>query len=242
MAEDADLFVVCRSCGAEVSRYVTECPYCGSRMQKRAPRIPAGGAAPGASARHRRRPLRLPGLEGSLRPVVSAVLAGLCAVGTVILVPGALSPGDAGVVGPVDGQWWRVAVAPFLAPNVWYGALGVLGVACFGGLIERRDGPLAVAVLFVACGMGGIAAAAALETVPLALGANAAVLGLIGAWAVPEARAVGSGAREWPELVPAGICAAVMLLVPLAAPEASPTAGLVGLAAGLAIGALLGRR
>ncbi|MFM9164656.1 MAG: rhomboid family intramembrane serine protease [Solirubrobacterales bacterium] len=241
MAEDADLFVVCRSCGAEVSRYVTECPYCGSRVQKRAPKIPAGGSPPQAP-RQRRRPLRVPGLEGSLRPVVSTVLAALCAVGTVILVPGALSPGDAGVVGPVDGQWWRVAVAPFLAPNVWYGALGVLGVACFGTLVERRDGPLVVAVVFVACGMGGVAAAAALETVPFALGANGAVLGLIGAWALPEARAVGSGGREWPELLPAGICAAVMLLVPLAAPEASPTAGLVGLALGLAIGATLGRR
>lgn len=241
MAEDADLFVVCRSCGAEVSRYVTECPYCGSRMQKRAPKIPTGGSPPKAP-RQRRRPPRVPGLEGSLRPVVSTVLAVLCAVGTVILVPGALSPGDAGVVGPVDGQWWRVVASPFLAPNVWYGALGVLGVACFGTLVERRDGPLAVAVVFMACGMGGVAAAAALETVPLALGANGAVLGLIGAWALPEARAVGSGQREWPELIPAGICAAVMLLVPLAAPEASPTAGLVGLALGLAIGATLGRR
>jgi membrane associated rhomboid family serine protease len=242
MAEDADLFVVCRSCGAEVSRYVTECPYCGSRVQKRAPRIPAGGSTAKARAPRRPRAPRIPGLEGSLRPMVSSSLAVLCAVGTVILVPGAVSPGDVGVVGPINGEWWRVAVAPFLAPNVWYGALGVIGVACFGGLIERRDGPLAVAVLFVACGMGGIAAAAALETIPFALGANAAVLGLIGAWAVPEARAVGSGGREWTELIPAGICAAVMLLVPLAAPEASPTAGLVGLAAGLAIGALLGRR
>ena len=241
MAEDADLFVVCRSCGADVSRFVTECPYCGSRVQKRAPRIPAGGS----SAEKPRRPrpaFRVPGLEGSLRPVVSTVLAGLCAVGTVVLVPGALSPGEVGVVGPVDGQWWRVAVAPFLAPNVWYGALGVLGLACFGTLVERRDGHLVVALLFVACGMGAVAAAAALEMVPFALGANGAVLGLIGAWAVPEAKAVGSGQREWQELIPAGVCAAVMLLVPLAAPEASPTAGLVGLALGLATGALLGRR
>jgi membrane associated rhomboid family serine protease len=241
MAEDADLFVVCRSCGAEVSRYVTECPYCGSRVQKRAPRIPAGGSS--AEKPRRARPaFRVPGLEGSLRPVVSTLLAGLCAVGTVILVPGALSPGEVGVVGPVDGQWWRVAVAPFLAPNVWYGALGVLGLACFGTLVERRDGHLVVAFLFVACGMGAVAAAAALEVVPFALGANGAVLGLIGAWAVPEAKAVGSGRREWQELIPAGACAAVMLLVPLAAPEASPTTGLVGLALGLATGALLGRR
>lgn len=240
MAEDSD-FVACRSCGAEVSRYVTECPYCGSRVQKRAPKIPAGGGAQGPPKRMRRpRAPRVPRAGG--RPVLAIFLASLCAIGTVILVPGALSPGDAGVVGPVAGEWWRVAVSPFLALNVWYGALGVLSVACFGTLVERRDGPLILAAVFVVCGMGSIAAAAALETVPFALGANGAALGLIGAWAMPEATAVGSGRREWTELLPAGACAAVMLLIPLAAPEASPTAGLVGLAAGLAIGALLGRR
>lgn len=238
MAEDPDLFVVCRSCGAEVSRYVTECPYCGQRVQKRAPKIPAGGAP----APRRREPRRLPRLPGSDRPVAAIVLAALCAAGTLILVPGLLSPAQAGIVGPVDGQWWKVAVSPFVAPNLWYGALGVLAMASFGTLVERRDGPIVLVAVFVICGMGGIAAAAALETVPLALGANGAALGLIGAWAMPEARAVGEGRREWPELIPAGVCAAVMLLVPFAAPEASPTAGLVGLAAGLAIGALLGRR
>jgi len=37
----ADLFVVCKNpdCGAEVSPYVTECPYCGTRLRKRAPKL-----------------------------------------------------------------------------------------------------------------------------------------------------------------------------------------------------------
>jgi len=34
-----DLFVVCKNCQAEVSPYITECPYCGTRLRKRAPRI-----------------------------------------------------------------------------------------------------------------------------------------------------------------------------------------------------------
>ena len=40
----ADLFVVCKNpeCGAEVSPYVTECPYCGTRLQKRAPKLDKG--------------------------------------------------------------------------------------------------------------------------------------------------------------------------------------------------------
>src|SRR5437763_1167677 len=39
MARGADLFVVCKNCGSEVSPYVTECPYCGQRVRKRAPKI-----------------------------------------------------------------------------------------------------------------------------------------------------------------------------------------------------------
>ncbi|HET6831196.1 MAG TPA: zinc-ribbon domain-containing protein, partial [Solirubrobacterales bacterium] len=35
--------VVCRSCGSEVSPYVTECPYCGHRLRKRAPRLEREG-------------------------------------------------------------------------------------------------------------------------------------------------------------------------------------------------------
>jgi len=34
-----DLFVVCKKCGSEVSPYITECPYCGNRLRKRAPKI-----------------------------------------------------------------------------------------------------------------------------------------------------------------------------------------------------------
>lgn len=31
--------MVCRGCGREVSPYITECPYCGSRLRRRAPRL-----------------------------------------------------------------------------------------------------------------------------------------------------------------------------------------------------------
>ena len=36
MAE-RELFVICPNCGSEASPYVTECPYCGNRLRKRAP-------------------------------------------------------------------------------------------------------------------------------------------------------------------------------------------------------------
>ncbi|MBA2763964.1 MAG: zinc-ribbon domain-containing protein [Thermoleophilaceae bacterium] len=57
-----DLFVVCKNCGSEVSPYVTECPYCGQRVRKRAPtsartarRLKAVAAACGGDPRRGRR-------------------------------------------------------------------------------------------------------------------------------------------------------------------------------------------
>src|SRR5271157_4436270 len=40
MTSGADLFVVCKQCGSEVSPYITECPYCGHRLRRRAPKLP----------------------------------------------------------------------------------------------------------------------------------------------------------------------------------------------------------
>ena len=49
-----DLFVVCRNCGSEVSPYVTECPYCGQRVRKRAPKLDRSGGEAAAQAPRRR--------------------------------------------------------------------------------------------------------------------------------------------------------------------------------------------
>src|ERR671926_278200 len=61
MSSGPDLFLVCKSCGAEVSPYITECPYCGTRIQKRAPKLDRGGVSRGAR-RGRSRP-QLPRLR-----------------------------------------------------------------------------------------------------------------------------------------------------------------------------------
>ena len=50
-----DLFVICKSCGAEVSPYITECPYCGNRLRKRAPKLDREGRVT-ERRRLRRRP------------------------------------------------------------------------------------------------------------------------------------------------------------------------------------------
>ena len=58
---EPDLFVVCKNCSAEVSPYVTECPYCGQRVRKRAPKIGPDGAP--QTGRLRRRGPKLPKLR-----------------------------------------------------------------------------------------------------------------------------------------------------------------------------------
>ena len=51
-----DLFVVCKNCGSEVSPYVTECPYCGQRVRKRAPKLERDGHDDAPRTKQRRRP------------------------------------------------------------------------------------------------------------------------------------------------------------------------------------------
>jgi len=245
MPEAADLFVVCPSCAAEVSKYVTECPYCGSRMQQRAPEIARGqiAASGGKPKRQRKRRQRSERTEArSSRPLVSITLAAACAVGAVLIVPGVVLASQVGVVGQLDGQWWRLVTASFFADNLWYAAASVVAIALFGGLIERQHGRFAAGACFAICAVGGMAAAAGLESIPLALGANAAALGLIGAWVITPVLETRRGEQPSADLIGTAIYAAVLLLMPSAAIEASSTAGAAGLIIGLLAGAILARR
>ena len=245
MPEAADLFVVCQSCGAEVSKYVTECPYCGERIQKRAPKIARGQIAAGGPKPKRQRRVRRSRDSSRFttqRPVVAVVLAASCALGAVLIVPGVISVTDVGVVGQLNGQWWRLLTASFFATNLWYAAAVVVAVVLFGGLTERRHGPLVSGAAFIICAVGGNAAAAGLESIPLALGGNAAALGLIGVWVVAPVLETRRGEQPDADLIGAAVCAAVLLLMPLAVVEASPTAGAAGLILGLLIGAAVARR
>src|SRR3954452_8804652 len=69
-----DLFVVCKNCGSEVSPYVTECPYCGQRVRKRAPKIERGDDEPRPKRARRSRSLpkmrrgEIPGIRIDTRP------------------------------------------------------------------------------------------------------------------------------------------------------------------------------
>ncbi len=250
MPQAPDLFVVCKSCGSEVSSYITECPYCGTRLRKRAPKLEPVDPKDGRGRAKKSKPPRLgklrageiPGIraDASHRPFATIALVAACAVGTIALA--AFSISQVALVGPIDGEWWRIATAPFFADNLWYAVACMATIALYGTLVERRHGPLVVLAVFCATGMGGIAAAAALETFPLALGANGAALGLIGAWVVRPVLETRRGEEPDVDLAGTAVIAAVLLLMPLVVPEASPTAGATGLLIGLLAGALLARR
>jgi len=51
MSSGPDLFVVCKQCGSEVSPYITECPYCGARLRRRAPKLPRANSRGGVLRR-----------------------------------------------------------------------------------------------------------------------------------------------------------------------------------------------
>ena len=79
MASGPDLFVVCRSCGREVSPYITECPYCGNRLRKRAPKLERGAPKPPKAPRRRPslgrlRPGEIPGIRADRRPYATFAL------------------------------------------------------------------------------------------------------------------------------------------------------------------------
>jgi membrane associated rhomboid family serine protease len=249
MAGTPDLFVVCKSCGSQVSPYITECPYCGTRLRKRAPKIEREGGEP--KPRKARRmpspslgPLRtgeIPGIRGDeqRRPVVTLALVVLSLAGFLLLTVVAAT--DVGIVGDPGNQWWRAATSPFLYVNGWYQLATVLAIAIFGWRLELRHGPFVVAALFVVCGMGGIAIASQVQPEQFALGGNGAALALLMAWIVPDLRRARHNLDHDADLLGVLVLGLVVVLMPLAVDEASIVAGLFGFVVGGLAGHALAR-
>ena len=245
---EADLFVVCKSCGSEVSPYVTECPYCGSRVRKRAPKIDRGeDEEPQPRRRRRAKPPRLPrlrsdeipGIAPDTRPYATGLLIALALGALVVLATGEVSLIDlGGIYGTLDGDWWRLAAYPFVFDNYGSAFIALVATGVFGTFIERRFGWFAAIAIFVLAGAAGGALTELLEVYP-ALGANGAALGLLAAWYVDDRLAARRGDDRGNDLIGVGVIAAVLALVPLADETASWAAGVGGAAAGAALGALI---
>src|SRR6478609_4996224 len=190
MSGGADLFVVCKKCGSEVSPYITECPYCGTRLRKRAPRIDrdGGDAVPRNVSQPSLGPLRsgeIPGIKGdpTRRPYVTCVLLVLSLFGYLAFKAGYTS--DLALV-TLSDEPWRIVTSSFVYTNLWYELACLLGIGIFGWRLELRHGPLVVLALFLICGIGANALAAQVETTPFLLGAPGAAIGMLAAWAIPD--------------------------------------------------------
>jgi membrane associated rhomboid family serine protease len=252
-----DLFVVCKNCGSEVSPYVTECPYCGQRVRKRAPKIDRSSGEP--STKRRRRAKKLPrlraeeiaGIAPETRPYATGVLI-LVSIAALLVYAAdpTLDIGYLLVSSGLDDDWWRWFTTPFLhGDQLGYALVALVAVGLFGTLLERRFGPLAVVIIFILSGAAGAALAAQLETPPLlsdvpvwpVIGANGAALGLLCAWLVDDRLAFRRGEDRENDLLGVYIIAAVLVLLSLTTEEANIAAAVGGALTGLVIGLLLPR-
>jgi membrane associated rhomboid family serine protease len=267
---EVELHVVCKHCGAEVSPYITECPYCGNRLRKRAPKLESRGEelAPKERksffARFRRDP-RAKGRDATplvwlseARPYGTAAL--LLATGVVYVVNkmGALGFFDLGaIVGPISNDFWRLITAQFNYSNLGYLFAVGIATAIFGTALERRYNALVPIATFLVCGAAGMYLASELETahpitiavpslaqihVPIALGGNGSALGLLAAWTVRDWRDRRAGENTETDLLGVAVIAVVLALMPLIDDFASWWVALGGLAVGAAIGLILPSR
>jgi membrane associated rhomboid family serine protease len=168
-----ELSVVCKSCGSEVSPYVTECPYCGTRLRKRAPKLERVGdevrvREERADRRRRKaaeRRLRARRIDLTRAPVITWTAVVVPAVLLIVERASNLSVVDLGaIVGPVGDQWWRYLAAPFVYDDVGYLFACGLALAIFLPGIERRIGPIASVLLVLGCGALGMLAADGLDS------------------------------------------------------------------------------
>ncbi len=248
-----DLFVVCKNCGSEVSPYVTECPYCGQRVRKRAPKIDRSGgeAEPKRRARARLPRLRaeeIVGIAPDARPYATMALIAVSLVISVVWASGEVFLGDlGGVVVPVNDDVWRFFTTPFVHDSLGYQFAALLGVGIFGTLLERRFGPVPVVLIFLLAGAAGAGLAVALGAPPLlddrivypVLGANGAALGLLFAWLVDDRLAARRGDERGNDLIGVYVAAAVLVLLSFAVIEANVAAALGGALTGAVLGLAL---
>jgi membrane associated rhomboid family serine protease len=246
-----DLFVICKSCGSEVSPYITECPYCGNRLRKRAPKLDRDQRVAERKARRQPPPLltrlkrdEIPGIRGDTHPYATMVLVVAGLIGC-LLWRTSLGTEDLVVVGQPGSQWWKLFTAAFTYDNVGYAMITLGTVGLFGWLLERRHGPFPVIALFLIGGVGGLAATTAIDPNVVLLGAQGGALALVCAWAVPDLLTLRSGGDVEGDLIGAAVIAVAVALMPFADVAASWVSDGVGVAAGFAVGiplALIGER
>ncbi len=250
MASGPELFVVCKKCNSEVSPYITECPYCGTRLRKRAPKLEKGGT-PRATRRRERpklsrlKPGEIPGVRAEHRPYAT-----LSIVLVSVLVSLAFRSGlvdlsrlaDVVAVTPLAGEYWKLATQLFVYVfSTGYEIAALGAIFLFGWLIERRHGAWATLLVFFVGGLAGSALVLALDSNGGAIGGNSSALALLAAWTVRDVLTRRKGEEDDADLLGVLAIAVVLVLLPLAADEPHSLAGLGGGVAGLLLGFVLAR-
>src|SRR3977135_4299690 len=131
MSSGADLFVVCKQCGSEVSPYITECPYCGNRLRRRAPKLPRARPGSGAPRVRDRRPIfgrlkarplpvrrrRTAGPREDrwayARPYATIGLVSVSAAAWIVWHAEPVAYLEMAIIGPLHGDWWRIFTSQF---------------------------------------------------------------------------------------------------------------------------------
>jgi membrane associated rhomboid family serine protease len=258
-----ELSVICRSCGSEVSPYVTECPYCGARLRRRAPKLEREGdeLRVRESLRSRRRRILQARRERRARrqlerpriaiaadhPYVTITAIVASAAMAVIERAGGYFPEQLGAIfHPANTDVWRYFTAPFVYEHIGYLFAVGLALAIFAPGIERRIGFPLTALLLVACGALGYVAAVGIDDalgdgVLYAAGGNGMALGAIACWTILRRGEIlrEPGARL--DQVALVVAASVILLLPIFEDLASPWAGLVGGVVGVLAGGMAAR-
>lgn len=241
---ETELSVICKNCGSEVSPYVTECPYCGARLRKRAPKLERRGD--GLEAKPKRRSslrLRLPARPAIAAGRPYATMAAILGSAVLLLVgvAGNLSLYSLGaLVVPIEGEWWRTLSAPFVYADVGYLFVVAVGLAIFAPGVERRLGSVATGLLLLACGALGMLAANGIagagDRITVIAGGNGMALGALAAWFVVRRAEARRAVDEDYDQIGVAVAAAVLLALPIFESTADPFAGLVG----AVVGALAG--
>jgi membrane associated rhomboid family serine protease len=242
---EPDLFVVCKNCSAEVSPYVTECPYCGQRVRKRAPKIGPDGTPQVSRLRRRApklpklRPGEIPGIAPETAPRATQLLIVLALLAMIVAASEEVTYYDLGaLIFPIDGDWWRIVATPFLYDNLGYAFIALTATGIFGMHIERRFGRITPVLIFLAAGAAGAALSNFADVLP-AVGANGAALGLLCAWLVEDRMAFRRGDDRENDLLGVYVIAGLLFALSLATEDASIVAAVGGAAAGAIAGLLL---
>jgi membrane associated rhomboid family serine protease len=220
---------------------VTECPYCGQRVRKRAPKIERGEDEPKPKRARRVRSLpkmrrgEIPGIRVDTRPYGTITLVLVALAVSIVWATDKVTLRDLGAIYgsvPFNNEFWRLVAAPFVHDNAGYEFIALVAVGVFGTALEQRFNPFVPVVVFLAAGAAGCALVVGLDAGDT-WGANGAALGLLFAWTV-EWRLT----RNDPDTDRIGLWVFAAVLFGLSA--AWPAANIVAAVGGAAVGAICG--